>query len=202
LVHTGKIIYFLSGTNYFCRYFSNTQENYEKKSTWQNLPPVRTSGAKQKTQKESGLVSSAKRKKRGPQLIRDPVTQANKKIKNSQEIYPCPHREGVCGPVRPRLQFASSRLPFRASSFSRVHAPPVRRPSPTRTAWPRVARVLGCQASRSPSCRASRRRPPQTPSFRPKAAAHTPTATFEVLSSSSVSTTAVFMGSSIPRPTR
>ena len=48
LVHTGKIIYFLSGTDYFCRYFSNTQENYEKKSTWQNLPPVRTSGAKRK----------------------------------------------------------------------------------------------------------------------------------------------------------
>ena len=38
LVHTGKIIYFLSGTDYFCRYFSNTQENYEKKSTRQNLP--------------------------------------------------------------------------------------------------------------------------------------------------------------------
>ena len=37
LVHTGKIIYFLSGTDYFCRYFSNTQENYEKKSTRQNL---------------------------------------------------------------------------------------------------------------------------------------------------------------------
>jgi len=37
LVHTGKIIYFLSGTDYFCRYFFNTQENYEKKSTRQNL---------------------------------------------------------------------------------------------------------------------------------------------------------------------
>ena len=37
LVHTEKIIYFLSGTDYFCRYFSNTQENYEKKSTRQNL---------------------------------------------------------------------------------------------------------------------------------------------------------------------
>jgi len=69
LVHTEKIIYFLSGTDYFCRYFFNTQENYEKKINAPKFTAVRTSGAKRKP-KKSG--SAPKGKKKGPQLVRDP----------------------------------------------------------------------------------------------------------------------------------
>ena len=100
-----------------------------------------------KTQKESFLASSAKRKKRGPQLVRDPVTQANKKIKNSQEIYPCLHREGACDPVRLRLHSSRARVfpsapPASLSYTRRLYS-----------AWPRAP--LG---RASPGCSGARPR--------------------------------------------
>jgi len=92
-----------------------------------------------------------------PQLVRDPVTQANKKTKNSQEIYPCLHREGVCDPVRPRLHSSRARVfpsapPASLSYTRRLYS-----------AWPRAP--LG---RASPGC--SGARPRAAHPTRPRAA--------------------------------
>jgi len=68
LVHTEKIIYFLSGTDYFCRYFFNTQENYEKKINAPKFTAVRTSGAKRKP-KKSGSAPKGKKKAHSSYVI-------------------------------------------------------------------------------------------------------------------------------------